>query len=259
MQYGICLLSIVPCRKDPNSSSEMVSQLLFGEHYTIIESNENWHKIKIEFDSYECWINAKQHYPLSEKSFRIIQQNKKGFATELIQVITNLKTNTSFPICIGAALPFLNEKTLAIDDYIFQFEGQFIFSKNRKSSQEIISTAYLFINAPYLWGGKSPFGIDCSGFTQITYKLNGINLPRDAYQQVELGESLNFVEEAEAGDLAFFDNEEGKIIHVGILLNNEQIIHASGSVRIDKFDHYGIFNCDIKKYSHTLRVIKRVL
>ena len=176
MQYGICLLSIVPCRKDPNSSSEMVSQLLFGEHYTIIESNENWHKIKIEFDSYECWINVKQHYPLSEKSFGIIQENKNGLATELIQVITNLKTNTSFPICIGAALPFLNEKILAIDDYIFQFEGQFIFSKNRKSSQEIISTAYLFINAPYLWGGKSPFGIDCSGFTQITYKLNGINI-----------------------------------------------------------------------------------
>ena len=110
-----------------------------------------------------------------------------------------------------------------------------------------------------MWGGKSPLGVDCSGFTQLAYKINGYNLPRDAYQQVELGEPLNFVEEAQAGDLAFFDNEEGKIIHVGILLDNQQIIHASGQVRIDNFDHYGIFNTDTKKYSHTLRVIKRIL
>jgi cell wall-associated NlpC family hydrolase len=110
-----------------------------------------------------------------------------------------------------------------------------------------------------LWGGKSPFGIDCSGFTQVVYKLNGYKLPRDANQQVNLGEPLSFVEEAEAGDLAFFDNEEGRIVHVGILLNNQSIIHASGYVRVDKFDHYGIFNQDTGKYSHTLRVIKRLL
>ena len=115
------------------------------------------------------------------------------------------------------------------------------------------------MNAPYLWGGRSPFGIDCSGFTQLSFKLNGYKLPRDAYQQVELGTPLSFVEEAEAGDLAFFDNEEGKIVHVGILLNDHQIIHASGFVKIDRFDHYGIFNSDTKRYSHTLRVIKRIL
>ena len=102
-------------------------------------------------------------------------------------------------------------------------------------------------------------GIDCSGFTQLVYKINGIKLPRDASQQVEIGTPLNFVEEAEAGDLAFFDNEEGKITHVGILLDNERIIHASGCVKIDKFDHYGIFNSNTKKYSHTLRVIKKVI
>ena len=102
-------------------------------------------------------------------------------------------------------------------------------------------------------------GIDCSGFTQLVFKIHGLKLPREAYQQVELGSALNFVEEAEAGDLAFFDNEEGKIVHVGILLDNERIIHASGYVKIDKFDHYGIFNSVTKKYSHTLRVIKRVV
>jgi cell wall-associated NlpC family hydrolase len=148
---------------------------------------------------------------------------------------------------------------MQMESYAFGFDGQVVKGLEKGSVKNILSTAYLFLNAPYLWGGKSPFGIDCSGFTQITYKINGYKLPRDANQQVELGEPLSFVEEAEAGDLAFFDNEEGKIVHVGILLDNQQIIHASGCVKIDKFDHYGIFSSDTKKYSHTLRVIKRIL
>ena len=110
-----------------------------------------------------------------------------------------------------------------------------------------------------MWGGRSFFGIDCSGFTQIAFKLNGFKLPRDASQQALIGTPLSFVEEAQAGDLAFFDNEEGKIIHVGIILEDAKIIHASGKVRVDKLDHYGIFNVDSKRYSHHLRVIKRVL
>ena len=112
---------------------------------------------------------------------------------------------------------------------------------------------------PYLWGGKSTFGIDCSGLTQQVYKLGGYELPRDAYQQAELGEVLSFVEEAEPGDLAFFDNADGKIIHVGIILGDYKIIHAHGKVRIDPFDSNGIFNTDSQKYSHKLRFIKKVI
>ncbi len=127
------------------------------------------------------------------------------------------------------------------------------------SRAALIENAYLYLHAPYLWGGKSPFGIDCSGFTQMVFKLNGKLLKRDAYQQAEEGETLSFLEEAEEGDLAFFDNEDGKIIHVGIVLRDFKIIHASGKVRIDSLDHEGIFNSETQKYSHRLRLIKRVI
>ena len=259
MQYGICLLSVVPCRKEASNTSEMVTQLLFGDHYTVLENGEGWIKIKGAYDNYECWLNIKQHTKISETTFSQLQKQPAFYSNELVQVITNKNAQTSFPISLGASLPFLKDKTLNFESHSFSFDGQTSIPNQKRTAQDIISTAYLLINAPYLWGGKSPFGIDCSGFTQIVYKLNGFKLPRDASQQVELGDPLSFVEEAEAGDLAFFDNEEGNIVHVGILLSNEQIIHASGSVRIDKFDHYGIFSSDTKKYSHTLRVIKKII
>jgi cell wall-associated NlpC family hydrolase len=237
----------------------MVTQLLFGEHYTILESSEDWLRIRTAYDRYECWISRKQHTQLSESTFKELEKQEPVYSNELVQLLHNKTAATHFPISIGATLPFFKDQHTCFESFDFGFEGMTVSSSEKRSAKEILSTAYLFLNAPYLWGGKSPFGIDCSGFSQLVFKLNGYKLPRDAYQQVELGHPLSFVEEAEAGDLAFFDNEEGRIVHVGILLNNEQIIHASGCVKIDKFDHYGIFNSETKKYSHTLRVIKRIL
>lgn len=259
MHYGICLLSIVPGRKEPQSTSEMVTQLLFGEEYTVIESGDDWTKIITTYDNYSCWISTKQHYKITESSFQQLQKHPASYLNELAQLVCDKNTAISFPITLGATLPFFKNKSATIGSYEFECTGNVLTGAQKKTAADILLTAKLYLNAPYLWGGKTPFGIDCSGFTQQVFKLNGYKLPRDAYQQVELGTPLSFVEEAEAGDLAFFDNEEGKIVHVGILLNNEQIIHASGSVRIDKFDHYGIFSADTKKYSHTLRVIKRLL
>jgi hypothetical protein len=235
----------------------MVTQLLFGETYTILEDGEDWLKITTSFDNYPCWINAKQHTRLTDNEFK----SMKGhiLSSELVQVISGSDRNSVFPITVGSTLPNFTDGKLKIGSSEFLFEGQICDSTVKKSVKELKETAYLFLNAPYLWGGRSPFGIDCSGFMQLVYKLNGYKLPRDASQQVELGTPLSFVEEAEAGDLAFFDNEEGNIIHVGMILENQQIIHASGCVRIDKFDHYGIFHSDNKKYSHMLRVIKKVI
>ena len=257
MNFGICSLSVIPCRKEPSSTSEMVTQLLFGETYKIVEEGEDWLQIVSTYDNYPCWITAKQHTRLSDADYKSLTTNI--LSSELVQVIGNTSTNLVFPLTVGASLPNFKNGKCKIGDSEFTFEGQIVDANIKKSVKDLIDTAYSFLNAPYLWGGRSPFGIDCSGFTQLVYKLNGFQLPRDASQQVEIGFPLSFVEEAEAGDLAFFDNEEGNIVHVGIVLENQQIIHASGSVRIDKFDHYGIFHSNNKKYSHMLRVIKKII
>lgn len=237
----------------------MVTQLLFGDHYTVLEQGDGWMKITTAFDNYDCWISAKQHTKISPLTFERLNGQPAIYAAELIYPVYNKETNSSFPIVAGSRLPLYKDGHLQIEQHEFTFDGRTSNMADKKNATELLNTAFTYLNAPYLWGGKSPLGIDCSGFTQTVFKLNGYQLPRDAYQQVELGVPLSFVEEAQAGDLAFFDNEEGKITHVGILLDHEKIIHASGLVKIEKFDHYGIYSNSLRKYSHTLRVIKRLL
>ncbi len=257
--YGICNLSVIPCRAEPSDRSEMVTQLLFGEHFKISEVQPKWIKIKIAYDGYECWIDKKQYLQIEEYTFDILNSTESFYANELIQVISDTKSKTFFPIVIGSNLPNLDHQEIMIENTSFTYEGSFIQSSQKFEKDNLLETALLFLNSPYLWGGRSPLGIDCSGFTQLVYKMNGIKLLRDASQQAEQGELLSFVEEAVAGDLAFFDNEEGKIVHVGIVMDNNKIIHASGKVRIDGFDHHGIFNNELKMYTHQLRILKRVV
>jgi cell wall-associated NlpC family hydrolase len=164
-----------------------------------------------------------------------------------------------FPVVIGSTFISENAHEFSIGNFSYSFEGNAKSSFDIDKRKGIVDAAFIYLNAPYLWGGKSPFGIDCSGFTQMVYKLNGLKLLRDAKQQATQGTVLNFVEEALPGDLAFFDNDEGNIIHVGIVLGNNKIIHASGCVRVDEFDHQGIFNADKKNYTHNLRLLKTIL
>lgn len=259
MQYGICLLSLVPVRKEPSGASEMVTQIQFGEVYEVIEIQTEWIKIKLIYDSYEGWLSLKQHSKISSSALDLIKKQNNLFTSDLISNVYSKNADLSFPIPMGSFLPLLKESRMIIDSHTFEYKGNFSDSTIKGSAEQLLETAFKFLNAPYLWGGKSFFGIDCSGFVQTVYKICGYKLPRDAYQQVEYGLALSFVEEAAAGDLAFFDNEEGRITHVGIIIDNNRIIHASGCVRVDKFDHYGIFNSEIGKYSHHLRVIKRVM
>jgi len=256
MNYGICNLSIVPLRIEPTDKSELVSQLLFGEHFKILEIRKKWSKIRIAFDNYEGWIDNKQFEEITEELFLKIENHTTTLAIDLIDFVTDEKQNF-YTIPIGSCLPFYTNQNLIINQTNFHYEGKIISQK--LSKDRLIDIAYKYLNSPYLWGGKSPFGIDCSGFTQMVYKLCGYKLLRDASQQASQGEVLSFIEESEPGDLAFFDNNEGVITHVGIIMKDNYIIHAHGKVRVDRLDHSGIFNIDTHKHTHKLRVIKKVI
>lgn len=247
-------MAIVPIRLEPSHKSELVSQLLFGEYFSITEKTKDWIKIKINFDGYEGWVDQKQYQPISATDFETLSASKTILNADLIEYITG-KDNLMFPIPIGASLSFLSFPEINTSKFVF--DGLKTSEKMAKSN--ILKTAFMYLNTAYLWGGKTPFGIDCSGFTQMVYKLNGYNLLRDAYQQATQGEILSFIEESEAGDLAFFDNEEGKITHVGIIMNDNYIIHAHGKVRIDRLDHFGIMNVDTMRHTHKLRIITKVI
>ena len=254
--FGICNLSIVPLRLDPSDPSEMVNQVVFGEHFEVLEKTKKWSKIRLAFDNYEGFIDNKQYEEITEDVFIALSEEKKNYAGELIDFITDNNHNlTTIPM--GARLPFFKDNNININNTLYTYNGKVCSDKLNKSA--IIDTAFLFLNVPYLWGGKSPFGIDCSGFTQTVYKLCGYNLLRDAKEQATQGEVLSFIEESEPGDLAFFDNENGVITHVGIIMNDYNIIHAHGKVRIDKLDHSGIYNVDTNTHTHKLRVIKRYI
>ncbi|HQQ95379.1 MAG TPA: C40 family peptidase [Bacteroidia bacterium] len=259
MSHGICTFSCIPARKEASHESEMLTQLLFGESYTVQKSLGNWLHIKTSIDHYECWIHEKQHHLISEKEYQAIHKEQQVLSRDLLALVTDIEKKISFPVTMGTVLPHFKTRQFTIGQKHFRFEGETCVSGNKSNADAILKTGAEFLHAPYLWGGRNPFGIDCSGFTQLVFRVNGYELPRDAHQQVEKGTALAFADEAEAGDLAFFDNEEGRIVHVGILLNNQEIMHASGSVRIDRFDHYGIHSKQSKSYTHHLRVIKRIL
>jgi hypothetical protein len=249
MKYGICNLSIVPLRAEAADSSELVTQVLYGDVFKVLESRKKWSRIRLAFDSYEAWIDNKQFLFIEEENYNDISRQTPIVCEDLVDMVST-KDNQMLSIVMGSSL-----NGLAILNH--DFEGSSVEAKFAKDN--LINTALLYLNTPYLWGGKTPFGIDCSGFTQMVYKLNGYPLKRDASQQVEQGEALSFIEESEPGDLAFFDNAEGDITHVGIIMKDNYIIHAHGKVRIDRLDHTGIFNIQTSLHTHKLRVIKRII
>lgn len=248
MTYGCCHLSIVPVRAIDNNRAEMVTQLLFGDVFEITDRVTDWVKIKMAYDDYEGWIDAKQYLPISPNQFNTIKEKELHCLTDLVEYAVD-KNEELTTVLIGSSIE-------ATFDLGFTFEANISNSELRRN--KIVPTALLYLNAPYLWGGKTPFGIDCSGFVQMVYKTCGIKLKRDAYQQATQGQTLSFLEESLPGDLAFFDDEEGKITHVGIIAENNTIIHAHGKVRLDKLDYTGIFNSETKDYSHKLRLIKHI-
>ena len=258
MTHAICLLSVVPVRETISHRSEMVTQLLFGELCLIDDQYQEWYKIRVQFDNYEGWVEKKQLHLIDEKTFSsILNQPVKTFVNAPMAFVRSERGE--IPVLLGSSLPFFEDGTFQIDNEIWNYEGGESYQCSQQTPERLSFWALKYIRAPYLWGGRSPFGIDCSGLMQNVFRMCGYSLPRNSAQQAELGQVVNFIAEAAPGDLLFFDNAEGQIIHVGIFVGNSQIIHASGEVRIDKIDHQGIFNETTGTYSHQLRLIKRLM
>jgi hypothetical protein len=255
---GICRLGVVPVRSNPNDQAEMVSQLLFGDHYSLNNLSEdgNWILITIEFDQYEGWIDIKQHSEISEAYFNHLNNAEYKISTDITSTI--LFKQRLIQIVVGSMLPISSYELFEVNEQ-FAFNGA---SKNIGEKQGFDFMKHImknYMNAPYLWGGKSPFGIDCSGLTQQIFKLCGYKLKRDAFEQYQQGSTVESLANAQPGDLAFFRNDKNKISHVGIILDYQDIIHASAYVRKDKIDENGIFNEELSTYTHNLDGIKRIL
>lgn len=256
--FGVCNLSLVPLRAEASDRSEMVSQLIFGDHFEVLETQDRWARVKTAYDDYEGWIDPKQYVPVDRETFDSLDNGSNTIlGLKIHHPVRRVDTDEIVNIVAGSTLPGYTSGKFKIGPISYAVVHPPLKPKQELFLSEIRAAAKFYLNAPYLWGGRSAFGIDCSGFSQMVFKQFNIKLKRDAWQQALQGTTVDFLQEVQAGDLAFFDNEEGRITHVGILLSNNRIIHASGRVKVDVIDTQGIYSNELNRYTHKLRIIKR--
>lgn len=255
-QYGMCTQDAIAVRKTTNSQSEQVTQLMFGDGYKVLKhsTDKKWVFIQNAFDNYQGWIRQFEYFETSEWFYTQINQKNFPVCGDMQAIV--VWRNKKIPVSFGSTLPFYKDGKIRIGTEDATFEGSMLMLPSKLDKDKIIRNAYKYLKTPYLWGGKSSKGVDCSGFTQVVYKSAGYRLPRDSYQQAERGKTVSLAQ-AKAGDLAFFQRN-GKVVHVGIVLGNGKIIHANDTVQIDRLDQKGIYNERKKKYSHYLKFIKRI-
>jgi hypothetical protein len=249
MKIAFCKVNIAPVRKESSDASEMITQLVFGEVLEVLEDQGNFLRVESLHDRYQGYCDWKHVEYISEKEM------KRWLDGLGIQQAMLRKISTPWGeqvLTKGAFAPSQDQECFSIGSFQFRF-----LDKPEAKESSVLAFSKTYLNTPYLWGGKSAFGIDCSGFVQQVFRTFDINLPRDAYQQEEHGLLITF-EERESGDLAFFTNDAGRVIHVGILLSADEIIHASGYVRIDSLTETGIFSKEYNKITHQLSSIKRL-
>lgn len=251
MNKSICLVPVAPMRAEGSHKSEQVSQLVFGDVCEVLDTNNDFVLVRSAYDGYEGWCQKVQLQQVSNEAayFPTVLTNKW-----LSEVMVN---DQPMMVPAGSNIGFCIDKPAVMGPFVITTKEAGYAVPLKPASHLLQEVALLYLNTPYQWGGRTVFGVDCSGFTQMVYRFCGVPLLRDASQQATQGQVVDFVQEATLGDLAFFDNEEGHITHVGIMLNNRQIIHASGKVRIDTIDHAGILNSETGTRTHKLRIIKR--
>lgn len=256
MSLVACPLSVVPVRKDASDRAELVTQWLFGETAEVLEKTAKWSRLRFHQDGYEGWVDNKQLVPAPGVLPLMARRS--------IETSTNVDLGeTQLVLPMGAVVEFPERDGKVIQPRGgVKHTGKSTFDLQGPTTLRAMLMTRPFLGTPYLWGGRTPWGVDCSGFTQMVYLLAGLSLPRDAYQQAEVGTTIELLDLAQPGDLAFFDNDDGRIVHVGFILpgpdGEKFIVHASGMVRMDRLDQQGIFHLQERRYSHKLRIIKRV-
>lgn len=254
MDYAVVITPAAPIRRKPDHRKEMVNQLLFGEAVEVLkQKGELWVRIRSLHDSYEGWMSGSMLTAIEEKD---VNAGRGFVTTDILSPISS--GDMTFQIPVGSSLPFFENGKGRIGANEYHFSGHYFKLDEQQFSGELVKRLALpWVNAPYLWGGRTPLGVDCSGFVQVIFKQLGVDMPRDAWQQAQEGIMVKKFSEVQTGDLAFFDNKED-IVHTGIMLGEDRIIHASGKVRIDPIDKKGIINGETGKRMLRLKAIRRV-
>ncbi len=256
---GTIILSLVAVRQNDNNQSEMISQLLFGELVDIIEERGNWLLVRNHSDNVKGWIDKKSIKMLNEEELELILQSPAVRVSVPLSFCRKTTSHENVFLAGGSILSAINDNECIVADDNYIVNTFDVNLSKEVSGEQIVGLASQYLNSPYLWGGKSLLGIDCSGLVQVVFSICGIQLPRKVSEQVEIGEIVDFLSEASAGDLAFFEDESGAIAKVGIMMDSQRIIHSSGWVKIDQLDSNGIITERNGNSPHKLRVIKRII
>jgi hypothetical protein len=258
LMHGVCPLNAIPVRLRPDEQQSLVSQMLFGETCIILEKkNKHWFKIQTQRCQSTGWVRAMQLHLIEERLFHKYT-DKMGYALEICSPV--LSDELSLPVVMGSALPCFDGISLQLGEHSLVYNGQAaVHGELEHSTELLVKLARRYLHSPEFQGGRTPFGIDASALVQLLFSFFDVSLPRWAHEQFPFGEPVDFVEQSKAGDVAFFQDEEGLIHHCGIVLGDQKILHVFGQVRIDKLDHFGIYHTGHFKYTHKLRLIKRII